>query len=132
MSTNQPRKPAGTPIGGQWAPAEHAEADIELKATKSLPKPRGFPAKALEWRRAVDLQSGDLVLVHGQPSRVRKVSFHPAGSHNLAPIRRDWDVHHIVTDYSHLDLWTGPGSTVNVYHPELDVQAEAPGTGAAT
>ena len=30
MSTNQPRKPAGTPSGGQWAPAAHDEADIDL------------------------------------------------------------------------------------------------------
>ncbi len=30
MSTNQPRKPAGTPSGGQWAPATHDEADIDL------------------------------------------------------------------------------------------------------
>ena len=30
MSTNQPRKPAGTPVGGQWAPAAHTEADIDL------------------------------------------------------------------------------------------------------
>jgi hypothetical protein len=32
MSTNQPRKPAGTPAGGQWAPMAHDEADIELGA----------------------------------------------------------------------------------------------------
>ena len=30
MSTNQPRKPAGTPVGGQWAPMGHAEVDIDL------------------------------------------------------------------------------------------------------
>jgi hypothetical protein len=30
MSANQPRKPAGTPVGGQWAPAAHTEADIDL------------------------------------------------------------------------------------------------------
>lgn len=30
MSTNQPRKPAGTPVGGQWAPATHAEPDVDL------------------------------------------------------------------------------------------------------
>ena len=30
MSTNQPRRPAGTPAGGQWASAAHDEADIEL------------------------------------------------------------------------------------------------------
>jgi hypothetical protein len=33
MSTNQPRKPAGTPAGGQWASAQHDEADIELGPT---------------------------------------------------------------------------------------------------
>ena len=27
MSTFQPRRPAGTPVGGQWAPAHHAEPD---------------------------------------------------------------------------------------------------------
>lgn len=26
----QPRKPAGTPVGGQWAPTAHDEADIDL------------------------------------------------------------------------------------------------------
>ena len=30
MSTNQPRKPAGTPVGGQFAPTTHAEADVDL------------------------------------------------------------------------------------------------------
>jgi hypothetical protein len=30
MSTNQPRKPAGTPVGGQFAPTTHAEAEIDL------------------------------------------------------------------------------------------------------
>jgi len=30
MSTNQPRRPAGVPVGGQWAPTSHDEADIEL------------------------------------------------------------------------------------------------------
>ena len=30
MSASQPRRPAGTPAGGQWAPAQHAEADVEL------------------------------------------------------------------------------------------------------
>ena len=31
MSANQPRKPAGTPAGGQWAPVAHDESDIELR-----------------------------------------------------------------------------------------------------
>lgn len=31
MSTNQPRKPSGTPAGGQWAPVAHEEVDIELR-----------------------------------------------------------------------------------------------------
>jgi hypothetical protein len=32
MSTNQSRKPPGTPAGGQWAPSRHNEADIDLGA----------------------------------------------------------------------------------------------------
>lgn len=36
MSTNQPRKPAGTPAGGQWAPTTHAETDIDLSNVTSL------------------------------------------------------------------------------------------------
>ena len=28
----QPRKPAGTPVGGQFAPTDHDEADIDLSA----------------------------------------------------------------------------------------------------
>ena len=35
MSTNQPRKPAGAPTGGQWAPTSHDEADIDLKENQS-------------------------------------------------------------------------------------------------
>jgi hypothetical protein len=30
MGANQPRRPAGTPSGGQWAPAAHDEADVEV------------------------------------------------------------------------------------------------------
>ena len=29
-NTNQPRRPSGTPSGGQWAPTAHDEADIDL------------------------------------------------------------------------------------------------------
>jgi hypothetical protein len=37
MSTNQPRKPAGTPSGGQWAPAQHAEIeDIGLSSPAAI------------------------------------------------------------------------------------------------
>jgi|GEM_PF-4905787 hypothetical protein len=35
MSTNQPRRPAGTPAGGQWAPMGHCEPEIELAAALS-------------------------------------------------------------------------------------------------
>lgn len=31
MATNQPRKPAGIPTGGQFTSMAHAEADIELE-----------------------------------------------------------------------------------------------------
>jgi hypothetical protein len=34
-NSNQPRKPAGTPAGGQWAPTAHAEPEIELAAALS-------------------------------------------------------------------------------------------------
>jgi hypothetical protein len=30
VSTNQPRRPARTPTGGQWAPMAHNEADVDL------------------------------------------------------------------------------------------------------
>jgi len=36
MSTNQPRKPAGIPTGGQWAPAAHDEPDISLRPSRPL------------------------------------------------------------------------------------------------
>ncbi len=125
MSTGQPRRPAGTPAGGQWAPAQHAEADIDLsppepRAGKAVRGPAakilgwgGFPAKALEWRRVVDLQPGELIVAHGKASPVERVSYHPAGTHDLAPISRGWDVHHVVMDND--DLWVGPGSLVSVY-----------------
>jgi hypothetical protein len=32
MSANQPKNPAGTPSGGQWAPSHHAESPITLHA----------------------------------------------------------------------------------------------------
>jgi hypothetical protein len=38
MSAYQPRKPAGVPTGGQWAPVAHAEADISLDAGKPCRK----------------------------------------------------------------------------------------------
>ena len=125
MSTGQPRRPAGTPTGGQWAPAQHAEADIDL----GPPEPRagkagrgasakvsgwsGFLAKALEWRQVVDLRPGELVVAHGKAGPVSRVSFHPAGTHDLAPISRDWGVYHVVMDDDD-DLWVGPG-LVSVY-----------------
>ena len=33
MGVNQPRRPAGTLSGGQWAPAAHDEADVDLSGT---------------------------------------------------------------------------------------------------
>lgn len=50
MSTiNQPRKPAGTPVGGQWAPTAHAEADISLATQPAQPPAGGWvPAKILD------------------------------------------------------------------------------------
>ena len=44
MSTNQPRKPAGVPTGGQWAPTAHDEADIELGPTMTE-----YPDRARLW-----------------------------------------------------------------------------------
>ena len=37
MSTNQPRKPAGAPAGGQWAPMAHAEPEVDLAAPQHHP-----------------------------------------------------------------------------------------------
>ena len=50
MSTNQPRKPAGTPVGGQWAPMAHAEPSVQLRSTsESVLRMRAAnPAKSLE------------------------------------------------------------------------------------
>lgn len=36
MSTNQPRRSPGTPAGGQWAPAQHDEADINLPISPTV------------------------------------------------------------------------------------------------
>ena len=36
MSKNQPRKPAGTPAGGQWAPMAHEEPEITLRPVGAL------------------------------------------------------------------------------------------------
>ena len=43
MSTNQPRKPPGTPAGGQWAPSQHDEPDIDIpQITRSPGVPAGY------------------------------------------------------------------------------------------
>lgn len=39
MSTNQPRKPAGIPAGGQWAAMSHAENDVDLSPAKQPDRP---------------------------------------------------------------------------------------------
>jgi hypothetical protein len=36
VSASQPRKPSGTPGGGQWAPSAHAEADIGLSPKRAV------------------------------------------------------------------------------------------------
>jgi tRNA nucleotidyltransferase (CCA-adding enzyme) len=38
MHLGQPRRPAGTPAGGQWAPFPHAEADISLGLPSKPPR----------------------------------------------------------------------------------------------
>jgi len=38
MTTGQPRKPAGAPVGGQWASIEHDEADVELSKPEDGPE----------------------------------------------------------------------------------------------
>ena len=50
MSTSQPRKPAGTPVGGQWAPTAHAEPSVQLRSTSEnvLRMRTADPAKSLE------------------------------------------------------------------------------------
>ena len=40
-TTNQPRRPAGTPAGGQWAPTAHDEVDIDLSPSR--------PRRGSEW-----------------------------------------------------------------------------------
>jgi hypothetical protein len=35
MNVDQPRRPAGTPAGGQWAPAAHSEPEVELRSPDS-------------------------------------------------------------------------------------------------
>ena len=49
MSTDQPRKPAGTPVGAHWPPTAHAEADISLATQPAQPSAGGWvPAKILD------------------------------------------------------------------------------------
>ena len=56
MSTNQPRKPAGTPVGGQWAPVAHAEVDIDLAAKPAPPSsPPTAPRDLRRWGASADL-----------------------------------------------------------------------------
>ena len=72
-NANQPRRPAGTPAGGQWAPTAHDEADVDLPIS-------------LDLRRATNLL-GPL-----GPDTRRRVEAVMAN-----PIERTWDdAHEIV------------------------------------
>ena len=56
MSTYQPRKPAGTPVGGQWAPMAHAEADIDLSPRPAPPSSAPTASRDLRrWGASADL-----------------------------------------------------------------------------
>lgn len=57
MSANQPRKPAGTPVGGQWAPTQHEEADIDLGPTG--PTMTQLSASTREWHQDGQLHRTD-------------------------------------------------------------------------
>ncbi len=59
MSTNQPRRSAGTPVGGQWAPVQHNEADVELGLTATGPIVTEFPSGVREWRQDGKLHRTD-------------------------------------------------------------------------
>jgi len=64
MSTKQPRKPAGTPAGGQWATAQHSEADIDLgPITAGLttigPEMTELSDGTREWRQDGELHHTD-------------------------------------------------------------------------
>ena len=48
MNTNQPRRPAGTPAGGQWAPTTHAEADIDLSGHSATTVTHGVVKHRIE------------------------------------------------------------------------------------
>jgi len=54
MGTQQPRKPAGTPVGRQFAPTKHDEADIDLSAPPKSkarePEMRVLSNGTREWR----------------------------------------------------------------------------------
>ena len=56
MSKEQPRKPAGTPAGGQWAPMAHAELEVDLgRGLRRLVRESG----TVEWRRGTKLHRDD-------------------------------------------------------------------------
>ena len=84
MSTNQPRKPFGTPAGGQWAPAQHAEADVDLGPATTGPATTGpamsgpamteLPDGSREWCQRGKLHRTDGPATDGAVSTIGKVS----------------------------------------------------------
>ena len=90
MNSNQPRKPAGTPAGGQWAPTAHAEPEIELAAALSGDY-QGFMEKEASrcgscdgygWVR--DVRDG------GMPSVAPEVKCRTCRGTGHVPTEKDW------------------------------------------
>ena len=74
MSTNQPRKPPGTPAGGQWAPSQHIEADVDFGPTMTSPATTELSDGSREWRLGGKLHRTDGPATDGVVSTLGKVS----------------------------------------------------------
>ena len=79
---DQPRRPAGTPNGGQWAPAQHIEDEIMLA-------PRGVRPELIAEAREHPTDMDPEMLYGATEAEVDWLLEHGSGTHAVALSRRD-------------------------------------------
>jgi hypothetical protein len=83
----------------------------------------GCSAKAIELRPVGLVRPGEMVIIPDGLGTVLRVDHFAPGTHFLAPLPRHWEAHRVATTVG--EYWVGPGSLVNVYHPEKDPEKVA-------
>lgn len=128
MSANQPRKPAGTPAGGQWAPMAHAEPEVDLvperhRSDRSVPKPSEDQAPI-----TVGTHQGPVQLTPGVIDDQATLAFHNGHCISLAKAMSDetgWPVVAHLSRPGDLSFERGvDGSTITADLP-FDAWADA-------